>query len=99
METYFGTSINESPTISLPAYERLENARGIALAMNGMAAAKPAAGAHIIGISLIETDETVEKGADIDIQIKDIGRWAAGEAVTAGAELAADADEIGRAHV
>lgn len=92
METYFGTSINESPTISLPAYERLENARGIALAMNGMAAAKPAAGAHIIGISLIETDETVEKGADIDIQIKDIGRWAAGEAVAAGAELAADAD-------
>ncbi len=91
METYFGTSINESPTISLPAYERLENARGIALAMNGMAAAKPAAGAHIIGISLIETDETVEKGADIDIQIKDIGRWAAGEAVTAGAEPA-DAD-------
>lgn len=95
MPTYFGTSINESPTIVLPAYEKLENARGIALAMNGMTAAKPAAGAHVIGISLIETDEIVEKGAAIDIQIKDIGKWTAGEAVSAGTELAAD--EEGRA--
>ncbi len=46
----------------------------------------------MIGISLIETDETVEKGMDVDIQIKDIGKWAAGEAITVGAELAADAE-------
>lgn len=90
MPTYFGSNINESPTIVLPAGEKLENAQGIALGMKGMTVAKPAAGAHVIGISLIETDEIVEKGADVDIQIKDIGKWVAGEEITAGTELASD---------
>ena len=62
MSTYFGTSINESPTIVMDAGEKLENARGIALAIKDGAAVKPEAGAHVIGISLIETDETVEIG-------------------------------------
>ena len=90
--TYLGSSINESPTIVLPAGEKLENARAIALAFNNGAVVKPAAGANVIGISIIETDETVEKGTDVDIQIKDIGKWTAGEEITAGAELAADKD-------
>lgn len=89
--TYFGSNVNESPTIVLPAGEKLEDARGIALEMNGNTVRKPAAGAHVIGISLIETDETVEAGRDVDIQIKDIGKWTAGETITAGTELAADA--------
>ena len=29
---------------------------------------------------------------DIDIQVKDIGKWTAGEEITAGTELAADAE-------
>lgn len=90
--TYFGTSINESPTIVLSAGEKLENARGIALAVKDGAVVKPAAGAHVIGISLIETDETVEQGADVDIQVKDIGKWTAGGEIAVGMELAADAD-------
>lgn len=92
MTTYFGTSINDSPTIVLPAADKLENARGIALAMKDGAVIKPEAGAHVIGISLIETDETVEKGADVHIQVKDMGRWAAGEEITAGTELTTDED-------
>lgn len=92
MATYFGTSINESPTIVLPAGEKLENARGIALEIKEGAVVKPAAGAHVIGISLIETDETVEAGTDVDIQIKDIGKWVAGEEIAAGTELATDAE-------
>lgn len=92
MATYIGTSINESPTIVLPAGDNLENARGIALAIKDEAVVKPEAGAHVIGLSLIETDETVEKGRDVDIQIKDIGKWIAGEEIAAGAELAADAE-------
>lgn len=92
MATYLGSSINDSPTIVLPAGDNIENARGIALAVKDGAAVKPEAGAHVIGISLIETDETVNKGTDVDIQIKDIGKWAAGEEITVGAELAADAD-------
>ncbi len=91
MATYFGTSINESPTIVLPAGGKLENARGIALAISGGKVAKPTAGAHVIGLSLMETDETVEAGMDVDIQIKDIGKWVAGEEIAVGAELATDA--------
>lgn len=92
MATYFGTSINESPTIVLPAGDTLKNARGIALAVKDGAVIKPAAGAHIIGLSLIETDETVEKGMDVDIQIKDIGKWVAGEEITVGTELATNTE-------
>lgn len=92
MATYFGSSINDSPTIVLPAGAHIENARAIALAVKDGAAVKPEAGAHVIGISLIETDETVEKGMDVDIQIKDIGKWAAGGEIIVGAELAADAE-------
>lgn len=90
--TYFGSSINESPTIVLPAGDNLENARGIAVAIKDGAVVKPEAGAHVIGLSLIETDEKVEKGIDVDIQIKDIGKWVAGEEITAGTELATNAD-------
>ena len=57
-----------------------------------MAEVKPEAGAHVIGLSLIETDETVEKGMDVDIQVKDIGKWVAGAEIAVGAELAADAE-------
>ncbi len=92
MATYFGSSINDSPPIVLSAGHKLENARGIALAVKDGVAVKPEAGAHVIGISLIETDEMVEKGMDIDIQVKDIGKWTAGEEITAGTELAADAE-------
>lgn len=92
MAAYFGSSINESPTVVMAAGEKLENARGIALAIKDGAVIKPAAGAHVIGISLIETDETVEIGDDVDIQIKDIGKWVAGEGIAIGAELACDAD-------
>lgn len=92
MSTYLGTSINESPTIVIPAGEKLEKARGIALAISNGAVAKPKAGANVIGISLIETDEAVEVGEDVDIQIKDIGKWVAGGAISVGDELATDAE-------
>lgn len=92
MADYFGISINESPTIVLPAGAKLENARGIALMIKDGEVIKPTAGAHTIGISLIETDESVEKGMDVDIQIKDIGKWVAGEEITVGMELTTDAE-------
>lgn len=90
--TYFGTSINESPTIVLPAGGELTNARGIAVAIKDGAVVKPDAGDHVIGITLIETDEKVEAGTGVDIQIKDIGKWVAGEEITVGTELTTDAE-------
>ena len=52
--TYFGTSINESPTIVLPAGEEIQDARGIALVIKEGAVVKPEAGANVIGISRSE---------------------------------------------
>lgn len=93
MATYFGTSINESPTIILEAGAKLENVQGIALAIdtNGKLA-KPAAGANVIGLSLFTNDETVESGSELTVQIKDIGKWIAGEAIKVGDELSTDAN-------
>ena len=91
MATFFGTTINPSPTMVLQAGENMENAQGIALAIKDGKAVKPEAGVNVIGISLITNDEVIEMGADITIQIKDMGKWVAGEKLCAG--------EIGRAHV
>ena len=90
MATYFGTSINESPTVVFPAKEKIEGAQGIALVIDGGELTKPTAGANVIGLSLFTNDETVEAGDDITVQ--DIGKWIAGEAVEAGDELATDAE-------
>ncbi len=51
MATYFGTSINESPTVILEAGAKLENVQGIALAITAGKLAKPPAGANVIGLS------------------------------------------------
>ncbi len=90
--TYFGTSINESPTIVLPAGEEIQDARGIALVIKEGAVVKPEAGANVIGISVIETEDMVVQGEDITVQIKDIGKWVAGEEIVIGTELATDAE-------
>lgn len=92
MATYFGTSINDSPTIVIPAKEKIENVQGIALAISDGQLTKPTAGANVIGLSLFTNDETVEAGDDITVQVKDIGKWVAGEAVAVGDELTTDAD-------
>ena len=92
MATYFGTDINESATIVLPANAAITGARGIALAISGGKVVKPAAGANCVGISIMETDDDIEAGQDIDIQIKDIGKWVAGGVISVGDELATDAD-------
>ena len=44
MADYFGTSINESPTIVLEAGKDIEGAQGIALAIKNGKAEKPTAG-------------------------------------------------------
>lgn len=91
MSTFIGSSINDSATIVLAAGADLTEARAIALAVEDGAVVLPEAGANVIGISLVETDETVATGDDVDIQIKDIGKWVAGEAIAVGDELATDA--------
>lgn len=92
MATYFGTSINDSPTIVLSAKEKIEGVQGIALAISDGQLTKPTAGANVIGLALFTNDETVAAGDDITVQVKDIGKWIAGEAVAVGDELTTDAN-------
>lgn len=92
MADYFGTSINESPTIVMEAGQKIEGAQGIALMIKNGKVEKPTTGANIIGLSLFTNDETIEAGSDVDIQVKDIGKWIAGEAVAVGDELATNAE-------
>lgn len=89
--TYFGTSINESPTITLPAGADLEGVQGTALAVSEGTLVKPSTGTNVMGISLFTMDDTVKKGDDVTVQIKDMGRWIAGAEITAGDELTTDA--------
>ena len=56
MADYFGTSINESPTIVLEAGKDIEGAQGIALEIKNGKAEKPTAGANVIGLSLFTND-------------------------------------------
>lgn len=91
-KTMLGSAINESPVIVLEAKEAIAGgARAIAMAVDGGKAALPSRGAAVIGITVMETDEALEAGEDVEIQIKDIGKWVAGEAVAIGDELTADA--------
>ena len=90
-KTVLGTAINPSPTVTFEAGADLSNARYCALALSGGKLVLPAAGANVLGIAIGETDELVKTGEDVDVQIKDIGKWAAGEAISAGDELATDA--------
>lgn len=85
-------SINESPTIVMEAGQKIEGAQGIALMIKNGKVEKPTAGANIIGLSLFTNDETIEAGSDVDIQVKDIGKWIAGEAVAVGDELTTNAE-------
>ena len=76
----------------LPAKVALTNARYLALVVDGGKVKLPSAGANVIGIAIGETDDAVAADADVDIQIKEIGKWVAGGAISVGAELATDAN-------
>lgn len=92
MATYFGTSINNSATIVLPVGNKIENVQGIALSIKDGALAKPAKGENVIGIALMTNEETVDKDDDVTVQIKEIGKWIAGDEIAVGDELTTDAN-------
>lgn len=89
--TYIGTTINESAVIVLQAGTDIENPQGIALSVdtNGKAVL-PSAGANAIGIALFSNDP-VSVGSDINIQIKEIGKMVAAEAINVGDEISVNA--------
>ena len=90
-KTYVGTTINPSPTVIFPANADISGARCVAMSLSNGKLALPSAGASVLGISIGETDTNVASGTEITVQVKDIGKWIAGEALAAGDELATDA--------
>ena len=90
-KTYIGSTINPSPTVIFPTNAAITGARCVALSLSSGKLALPSAGAAVLGISIGETDTNAAAGDEITVQIKDIGKWIAGEAIAAGDELATNA--------
>lgn len=90
---YLATSINESPVITEKTGAQINDVRGKALKYDGSGNVVLAgAGELCIGIGIMANDEVTDSGADVNIQIKDIGLVKAGGEITKGAELAANSD-------
>ena len=88
---FLNHAINQSATIVGAAAAKLENPHLLAVKFDANGAfALPSAGDPCIGILLADSD-TIEAGADVHVQIKDICYWTAGATIAAGSELAADA--------
>lgn len=85
----YGTTINESPVIVVPAGEAIAAPAFLAVLADGKVAG---AGEAAIGIITPSNDDAAAVGDDLNVQIKDIGTWIAGEAITKGAELTPDAN-------
>ena len=93
MATYFGTTINDSPTVILPAKAAITGAQGIAVAVDTTTGqlVLPSAGDPVIGVIPISENENIAAGEEVTVQIKDIGLWVAGAAVKVGEALATSA--------
>lgn len=94
MATYFGTVINESPTVVMKAGAKITEAQGKALMVSSGALVPATAGVNAVGIVPFSEDETIESGADVTVQIKDITAWKAGAKINVGDELTADANGL-----
>lgn len=90
--TYLATSINESPVISEKAGAAIADVRGKAVKYDtdGNVVLCSTAGEFVLGVGIMTNDEAIAKGADVDIQIKDIGLVRAGAVIKKGAQLAVD---------
>lgn len=90
-KVYTSTTLNTSQVISLKAGAALEDVRAKGLKITDGAITLAGTGEDIIGVGLITNDENLTSGADVDIQIKDIGMVEAGAAVKMGDQLTVDA--------
>ena len=89
--TYEYNPTGGSPVINVTAGEELKTAVAVLLTKDG--AKIPKVGKEATGIVLLG-DETVAKGDDITVQIRNQGMWAAGAKIEAGDFLAVDAEGL-----
>lgn len=87
--TYLATSINESPVISEKAGATIADVRGkgVKYGADGNVVLCSTANEKVIGVGIMTNDQNLAAGADVDIQIKDIGVVLAGGTIAKGDEL------------
>lgn len=91
--TYLATSINESPVIVDKAGAAIVDVRGRAVKFNDEGKIVLAgAGEAALGVGIMTNDENIAIGADVHVQIKDIGLVYAGAEIKKGVKLQADAN-------
>lgn len=89
---FISTGINDTPTIVGKAGIPLVGAAFHAAVFDAAGDIVSAgAGANAVGLFVPTTPDVVAAGADVNVQIKDIGLWVTGAAVLAGAEVASNA--------
>ena len=91
--TYLATSINESPVIVDKAGATIADVRGKAVKFDANGAIVLAGnGEAALGVGIMTNDVNIAAGADVHVQIKDIGLVCAGAEIKKGAKLQADAN-------
>lgn len=90
---YYGTIINDSPTVAGIAAADLTGAEFLAAKFDsdGKIVKASTAGENALGILGAEEGNR-KAGETVSVQIKECGLWKAGAAVAAGAELTTDAN-------
>lgn len=90
--TNVGTIINNSATVVAQAGADIANGPFTAVAYKDGAFVGADGTLIPFGIAIAETDDTVAKGEDVTVQVKDISKWKAGGDFAAGDFLTADAN-------
>ena len=86
--SYTATSINESPVIVDKAGADIADVRGKAVKFDTNGAIVLAgAGEAALGVGIMTNDTDLKAGADVHVQIKDIGLVCAGAAIKKGEAL------------
>lgn len=86
---YLATSINNSATITEKAGAQADyRGKAVKYDSSGNVVLCSAAGEAAIGIGILTNDETTASGADVDIQVKEMGVAIAGGTIAKGDALA-----------
>lgn len=93
-KTYLTNQINNSATIVEKAGADIADVRGLILKYDGSGDVIPCsvAGELAVGVGIITNSENIKKGEDVDMQVKDIGLFRSGGAISKGAEIMANTD-------
>lgn len=87
-----GSVISDSATIVVPVKTEIKTGPFTAVAL-GSGGAVPCSDTLVpVGLTIAETPAALAVGADVNVQVKDIGVWKGGAAFLAGDPLASDAN-------